>query len=115
MKDCTMHRHPRKWRQRGKWVTASVPSDSDASIVANRPWKPAKSRDIPLFRSSLLSLLIRKQKSSLEISSHRRTLPRFLLFRLGVLIASCTANSNFVSEFSETLRTPLPRPLAVVR
>ena len=33
----------------------------------------------------------------------------------GVLIASCTANSNFVSEFSETLRTPLPRPLAVVK
>ena len=32
----------------------------------------------------------------------------------GVLIVSCTANSNFVSEFSETLRTPLPRPLAVV-
>ena len=30
----------------------------------------------------------------------------------GVLIASCTANSNFVSEFSETLRAPLPKPLA---
>ena len=62
MKDCTMHRHPRKWRQRGKWVTASVPSYSDASIVANRPWKPAKSRDIPFLRSSLLSLLPRKKK-----------------------------------------------------
>ena len=62
MKDCTMHRHPRKWRQRGKWVTASVPSDSDASIVANRPWKPAKSRDIPFLPSSLLSLLPRKKK-----------------------------------------------------
>ena len=62
MKDCTMHRHPRKWRQRGKWVTASVPSDSDASIVANRPWKPAKSRDIPLLRSSLLSLLSLEKK-----------------------------------------------------
>ena len=32
-----------------------------------------------------------------------------------VLIASCTANSNFVSEFSETLRAPLPKPLAVVK
>ena len=63
MKDCTMHRHPRKWRQRGKWVTASVPSDSDASIVANRPWKPAKSRDIPLLRSSLLSLLSPEKKN----------------------------------------------------
>ena len=26
-----------------------------------------------------------------------------------VLIASCTANSNFISEFSETLRAPLPQ------
>ena len=69
MKDCTMHRHPRKWRQRGKWVTASVPSYSDASIVANRPWKPAKSRDIPLLRSSHLSLLsLEKKISSLRSS-----------------------------------------------
>ena len=50
-KDGTLHRHQSKCRQKGEWETASVPVDSDASIVANRPWKPANSSDIPLLRS----------------------------------------------------------------
>ena len=49
---------------------------------------------------------------------HRESVSGWGGFSLGVLIASCTANSNFILEFSETLRVataPAPRSSQVVQ
>ena len=67
--------------------------------------------------------LKKKKRQSEEVPAagyhfHRESVSGWGGFSLGVLIASCTANSKFILEFSETLRVataPAPRSSQVVQ